>query len=80
MRNVGTSKWLRFLGREGAEESTNDFVRIFRDPEERLFICILELSIRLKRGVLFSIKGQLQLQHDYPLLVEARTPWIHPKE
>jgi hypothetical protein len=51
MRNVGTSKWLRFLGLEGAEESTIDFVKIFRDPEERLFICILELSIRLKRGV-----------------------------
>ena len=51
MRNVGTSKWLRFLGLEEAEESANDFVITLRDPEERLLICILELSIRLKRGV-----------------------------
>ena len=51
MRNVGTSKWLRFLGLEEAEESANDFVITLRDPEERLLICILELIIRLKRGV-----------------------------
>ncbi|MDP6860588.1 MAG: hypothetical protein QF426_12270 [Verrucomicrobiales bacterium] len=51
IRNVGTSKWLKFQGLEGAEESNNGFGRTFRVAAERLLICILELNIRLQRDV-----------------------------